>query len=246
MIELVIDNREKFLINIFEKNNVNILKENLDIGDIIIKYKSSPIIIIERKTLDDLSTSIKDGRYKEQKYRLINSIDKSKKKIYLIEGFDIKNNFKLSEQTFRSCIINTILRDNINIIQTKSIDDTYNYLIKIIDQLPKYIDSLYESINNINKLECETLNENNSYVDNCKSVKKNNFNKEMFEIQQLSLIPGISTKLSKTIIDNFGSMKDIYLYENKEKLLIEISNIKYGKSEKKIGKKIAEKIVSIL
>ena len=38
----------------------------------------------------------------------------------------------------------------------------------------------------------------------------------MFEIQQLSLIPGISTKLSKTIIDNFGSMKDIYLYENKE------------------------------
>ena len=67
--QFIIDNREKELKDYF-KNNDNIKFENLDIGDIVIKDNDKIIMMIERKTLEDLSASIKDGRYKEQKIRL--------------------------------------------------------------------------------------------------------------------------------------------------------------------------------
>ena len=64
MIKLIIDNREIKLIELLEKNNILIEKRNCEIGDIIYEYEEKPFIIIERKTLNDLSNSIKDGRYK--------------------------------------------------------------------------------------------------------------------------------------------------------------------------------------
>ena len=39
----------------------------------------SILVLIERKTYDDLSTSIKDGRYKEQKNRILNKDNYFKK-----------------------------------------------------------------------------------------------------------------------------------------------------------------------
>ena len=236
MINLIIDNREKSLIELFQKNNINITKKNLDIGDITYEYNNNPVIIIERKSLEDLSNSIKDGRYKEQKYRLINGVDKKVRKIYIIEGNTV-NNFGLPLTTLFSCIVNTIVRDEIFVIQTKSLENTYEYLIKILEQLPKYVDNLFND-------GCTPR----SYVDSCKLIKKSNFNKEMFQIQQLSLIPGISISLSKLILENIGGMRELYLRTNekKEELLKDISEIKHGKSERKIGKKLAERIINYL
>ena len=71
-----IDNREKKLIDILDNsdNKLSYVKENLDLGDIqIISQETNDILVlIERKTLSDLSSSIKDGRYKEQKNRILN------------------------------------------------------------------------------------------------------------------------------------------------------------------------------
>ena len=76
---LLIDYREKSLKTYFETfdftndkhlKNIILKIENLDLGDIIIKKDEKVILIIERKTLQDLYSSINDGRYKEQKVRL--------------------------------------------------------------------------------------------------------------------------------------------------------------------------------
>ena len=71
-----IDNRERDLIQSFINNNIKIETQNLDIGDIQIiyiddSYVEHNLVVIERKTYDDLGASIKDGRYKEQKMRLL-------------------------------------------------------------------------------------------------------------------------------------------------------------------------------
>ena len=63
--ELKIDNREKIK-NLFPKD-LNITFENLDIGDYIISKENMSYIIIERKTIPDYWSSIKDGRLREQK-----------------------------------------------------------------------------------------------------------------------------------------------------------------------------------
>ena len=61
-IELVIDNRERELKTFFS-NYSNVKFGNLDIGDIVFRYQGDIVVLIERKTIGDLISSIKDGRY---------------------------------------------------------------------------------------------------------------------------------------------------------------------------------------
>jgi len=70
--------------------------KNLDIGDIII-YNGSYKLIIERKTINDLVSSIKDGRYREQKMRLLSYRKKNtnhKNNLICIEGYELSTAFK--------------------------------------------------------------------------------------------------------------------------------------------------------
>ena len=150
---LIIDNRENSLIQLFEENNITIKKQNLDIGDIIIEYNDEPIIIIERKTLTDLNTSIIDGRYKEQKVRFINT-NQQCKKIYLLE----KTGF-IKENIYDSVKINSIFRDDIYIYETKNVDDTFDFLNKCLKNFEKYKDKWINGLN-IN------------YIDNVNVIKK--------------------------------------------------------------------------
>ena len=92
--KLKIDNREKKLINLitafkeqYNLKNIDITIEVLDIGDFIIcDDDDNEILIIERKSLNDLASSIKDGRYVEQSLRLSNLSLHNHNIIYLIEG----------------------------------------------------------------------------------------------------------------------------------------------------------------
>jgi ERCC4-type nuclease len=71
--------------------DLQIITEPLPIGDIIICNNADPLnpvdmVIIERKSLRDLSASIKDGRYEEQSYRLNGLPHHNHNIVYLVEG----------------------------------------------------------------------------------------------------------------------------------------------------------------
>ena len=232
LIDLIIDNREKDLCNHY----IETKKENLDLGDIIIKINGYICVIIERKTISDLCKSIKDGRYKEQKNRIIHSLNPKVRKIYLIEGIDM-NRFTLHKSTFTSVIYNTMIRDNIHIIRSKGIKKT----IKVIDNIYKrcctFGDQIYKNIYE---------NENKEYKSVCHIKKKNNITKEVCYINQYQQIPGISSNIAKIIYKKYGSFRELYNKYNTEELIeefkIELSNIRYGKIMRKIGMKISTKI----
>lgn len=63
-----------------------IKSETLPIGDIIIADDTEDKLVIERKSVTDLLSSIKDGRYEEQSYRLNGLNHHNHNIIYLIEG----------------------------------------------------------------------------------------------------------------------------------------------------------------
>ena len=91
---IIIDVREDLLYNdIFDrdldiyKDKIEIIKESLDIGDIHIKYNDI-LYIFERKTVRDLVSSIHDGRYREQKARMLSIYDKYQLS-YIIEEDDV-------------------------------------------------------------------------------------------------------------------------------------------------------------
>jgi len=95
-VQLKIDTRERDLIrtikllikNVSKYNHINMAVEQLTLGDIVFfnLETSSEKIIIERKSTSDLMSSIRDGRYEEQSYRLLGSSHPNHDIMYLIEG----------------------------------------------------------------------------------------------------------------------------------------------------------------
>jgi crossover junction endonuclease MUS81 len=95
--------------------------------------------IAERKRLDDLVSSIKDGRFHEQKFRLKNV--GLKNVVYIIEEFNMnehtRSHYELSVQ---SAIATTQVTSGFFVKQTQKLDDTIRYLVRITNKLKK----LYE------------------------------------------------------------------------------------------------------
>ena len=233
-----IDNREKELIKNLIEKGYDIINENLDLGDIqILDLKTKEIIIIiERKTLSDLSSSIKDGRYKEQKERLQFSIKKSIRKIILIEGDNIED-FDLPLKTLNSVIINLLIRDNMHIYISKNIENTIEFMENLILQIPKYYDELKKEI-----IDGESKVFNNEF--NCNIKKKENITKDICFRNMLCQIPGVSNKISNIFVNKYNNFENFIIelqkLNNRENIIKSISDEK--NENRKIGEKLAEKI----
>ena len=238
MLKIIIDSRETNLYNnIIERDldkyvdKITIIKQQLEIGDIHIQMDDL-IYVYERKTINDLLSSVKDSRYKEQKSRLLSNY---KNVNYIIEGSDIIASNNIHNQNLLTSIyFNSTYRDNIKIFFTKNINDTITFLLmlstKIIDKPHNFI------LNETQKTEPE-------YIDICKikSKKSDNIDKETCYLLQLSQIPNISKQIAKNIKDVYPTMKilinTLATSENPNELLMKIPNI---------GKQKANKIIEYL
>src|SRR3989344_1767075 len=121
--EVIIDNREKntLIPSILSKNKIPYKFEQLEVGDYIIKD-----IVIERKTINDLKSSIINKRLFSQ----IGNLKEQENKIIIIEGNfeDLINNEILHENAIRGAILSISLKEKIPIIFSKSEEDTYSYI----------------------------------------------------------------------------------------------------------------------
>ena len=240
---ITIDNREtKIYAEIISrdldkyKDKIIIKKEQLDIGDIHIKF-NDVIYIYERKTVNDLLASIKDGRYKEQKTRLLTSLSSQVNINYIIEGDTITSlNHSINQKTLTSVYLNSIYRDKINVFFTLNICETVTFLLLLST---KMIDKPENFSNNDN-------NNNQEYIDICKiKTKKNaNIDKDTCYLLQLSQIPSISKEIAKKIKEVYPNlsilMKTLLEQETKEKQISLLSKIDG------IGKKKALIIIDYL
>jgi ERCC4-type nuclease len=251
MLEFIIDNREHIsetLKNKLEKlkNDTSVITiSNLAVGDYQYNWNNNPLLVIERKTIADYAASIKDGRHREQKGRLLSSFNKSKI-MYLIEGDLTHNNSSykfnnVSKDTIISAIFNTILRDQIQVFHTANTDETIEVItslfIKIQKQGLTFIEEQKESYND-------------NLVDTAKITKGGNMTPELSFRMMLNCIPYVSNKISTRITkyhDNMSNfichLKDIDTKENRIKY---ISNLKTDEKENRIPAKTCENILSYL
>ncbi|KAM0329952.1 hypothetical protein ACHAQA_004119 [Verticillium albo-atrum] len=96
--------------------------------------------IVERKRLDDLVSSIKDGRFHEQKFRLRKSGVKNV--IYVVEEIAMDStHFSKYEESVQSAVASTQVVNNYFLKKTQKMDDTIRYLARMTVMLKK----LYES-----------------------------------------------------------------------------------------------------
>ena len=235
---LKIDYREADLVSLL---TVPFINENLLVGDInITDNNNNTLIVIERKKYPDLCASIKDGRYKEQKERIINAFSKKVRKIYLLEGNDLSK-FKMPAKTFQSVIVNTLIRDNIMVFESKNVGETIAFLETIYNNMPKYYNELCQEI-----VADEDPAFENKY--SCKKSKKENINTQICFRNQLCVISGVSTTIAEIFSERFSSMNNFLSYlnttldGNKTKIIQYISEEKFGKSKRRIGAIVAERI----
>ena len=118
-------------------------KEQLHIGDVVFEDESGkPLIIFERKTLTDLASSIKDGRYAEQSFRLDGYQPVPNHNIvYLIEG-DLsryrENKFsRINKKTLLSSMFSILYYKGFSVVRTMNVIETSELIWSWADKLER-------------------------------------------------------------------------------------------------------------
>ena len=124
--------------------------ENLKLGDIVISHDdddgANELLIFERKSLNDLASSIKDGRYAEQSFRLdgYESVP-NHNIVYIIEG-DLskwKENAKygcksrVNKKTLLSSMCSMLYYKGFSVIRTMNMTETCELILNWADKLER-------------------------------------------------------------------------------------------------------------
>jgi ERCC4-type nuclease len=221
---LHIDTRECKLRELLEKNGESFVTKALELGDILIEH-SKRQILIERKTIADFHASLTDGRYKNQKLRLLEwqnmggQTDARKNIIYLFEEKTGDN----KDKAYWGALVNMILRDNIGVIQCDGMLRTSQIIMDIKKKLDEdKFDELEGGGRNIS-LE--------GYAKGKYNTPKHCY------LGQLSLIPGLSPAIAGKIAEKYPNMRALL-----DKMdLKELANIRITE-KRRLGDKLAEKI----
>lgn len=251
-----IDNREhklkdhlQELIKADEKLSIEVVLQNLECGDFILEYEGTPVIVIERKTLADLVASIKDGRYRSQKARLVEAFGREKV-LYVVEGdYDYCQTKPcyvegMDKYSVLSSIINTLLRDGIRLVSTKNMTDTMDFLMCLLVRFTK----------DPNKyVACGTGGASSSAVGGAEMpiTKGKVFTKQDLFFHQLCQVPGISSKTANAFVKRFDSMCNFYQVisekseEEKLKILKSVTTEENNKV-RRISSKVAEAIIKYM
>lgn len=146
--KIVIDNREKDLIKLLnalnkdEKKPFDIDVQQLDLGDVIFYDKSGKeVLVIERKSVNDLAGSIRDGRYNEQSLRLTNWCDVHNHNIvYLIEGqmksLQTRYN-KITPEIIYSTMCSLFYHKGFSVLRSNDVMETATMILRFFNKIQK-------------------------------------------------------------------------------------------------------------
>ena len=274
-----VDVREKDLLSVLGTLNImngnhEIISKSLPIGDVIIyDDANNERIIIERKSLYDLAASIKDGRYKEQSFRLSNSNIHNHNIIYLIEGdwnsySEIKG--RMDKNTLMSACITLNHYKGFSVWKTQSLNETSWLIVQMCNKMKK-MDSSENSYfsNNIQCMNNTSVDNNTSVIDTTvidtsvinttvintqycevsslpREKKKNITNDNAAQIM-LSCLPGVSVKSAQVLINYYGSLKKLLeAVENKDNTLQSLCIESTNGKTRKIGKNVLDSLEKLI
>ena len=259
--------------------NIIIKSETLPIGDIIIcdNNEAKPgleRLIIERKSIADLLSSIKDGRYEEQSYRLNGLNHHNHNIIYLVEGDVNKNSYFKSRNDNEklmaySAMFSLNYYKGFSVFRSFSLDETATIVCNMAYKLEKemssskqafYKNNVYPSIeSNIEGNLQEKLEQCNdeqidiaeqtekNYVNVIKKVKKDNITPDNIGEIMLCQIPGISSVTALAIMEKYKNIPNLIKeLETNNDCLKDITSTNSKGQIRKINKTSLANIVKFL
>ena len=227
---LKIDHREGKLKELFDASkDIQFVYENLEFGDFQLVLDGDIKCILERKSIDDLLASIKDGRYKNQKARVLATFAPSQI-FYIIEGKrPVYSSQQTKDKIVHSSIINTCLRDKIGIFTTNNVEDTFALLCGIYKRFKE--DPLKYTVPQ--KVEEETV-----------VITSASSSTEQVWKAMLCQIPGISEKSAQVIVDKWPTFQSMYTelsgMDNSSKITV-LDGLKHN--QRRLGKRTVDGIL---
>jgi len=229
----ILDTRESDLIKILDGAEV----KQLPVADVWIgvdsetKTSLSEGIIAERKSIADLEASILDGRYREQRGRILSYCQENNTRpLYILEGSLASGSGRLEKSALIKFINRLVLHYQIAVIRTSSVQETAE-VIKALDQQWNETDP-QKSI----KKKTDSV----KVTDGLHIQKKvNASDHKQFAISCLAQCPGVSVKIAEALIDTFGSLKGVI-----EAPVKDIEVVKVG--TRKVGPVVSKRLSEIL
>lgn len=239
---LIVDNREKraasdpdFFVNKLKEHGISASVDALAVGDLVwaARNKNSKQVavldyIMERKRLDDLVSSIKDGRFQEQKGRLKRT--GLTKVSYLIEeSVHLERTSSFSQQIM-TAMSQTIILNDFFLKRTSNATDTVNFLVQLTRAIEKwyleldlYVVSPHLTTSRSYELAIKTCRKklesrNNNGWDSVVDEKAVSRNKKELAIDYDSF----QTALSKS---GMATVKDVYI-----RMLMTIKGVTFEKA----------------
>ena len=159
MLLIKVDFREKELIALLQlkmmnddvnsNSNIKLKVDNLKIGDIVFveidvneNEIGEELVVFERKSLNDLASSIKDGRYAEQSFRLDGyQAVPNHNIVYLIEGDLSKyreNKYtRINKKTLLSSMFSILYYKGFSVVRTMNVLETCDLVSSWADKLER-------------------------------------------------------------------------------------------------------------
>lgn len=204
-----------------QNTDITIQSANLPLGDIIIcTDDGNEKVIIERKTLKDLAASIRDGRYKEQGFRL-NACDLPNHNIfYLLEGnlqtYKPFHKGAVDKYALLSSMVSITYYKGFSLYRANSLDESAEWLLQFAFKIGKEGGNAFymparvgPCDNNSSSNKTEIINVDDSYSTILKRTKKNNITPENIGEIMLSQIPNVSVGVAITIMDKYKTLKNL-------------------------------------
>jgi len=192
----LLDIRERDLIPLMPNWPVKMLP----IGDLWIGLNGEEIqegsVIVERKTVTDFESSFLDGRYREQRTRLLAYCSEKKAKpFYVIEGTFDRPQQRLEKKALWKLLTRLTLRYGIGLFFTRSLEETAD-LGEILLEQWKEDPKVFQG---------ETV----SYAETLHVAKKDNTS-AVVQTMMIAQVPGISVKTAQALLLNYKSFDSIF------------------------------------
>lgn len=208
---------------------------NLPVGDVWIGVDLSGSlapggIVAERKSAADLEASILDGRYREQRTRLLSHCQLNGfRPLYIIEGDLDRLGGKLAKQALRKHLTRLTLRYGVPLLQTESTEDTAKLCQELADQLkedPKVF--MTEEAAKV------------KYTDTISVYKKGNSDvPAVFASAVLQQCSGISAAGASAILSTYSTLTAIWAASAQQLSLVVVG-------KRKLGLVVAQRLYDLL
>ena len=218
--QIKIDVREVELIKVI--TGIPIIVETLPIGDVIFcDDDGTERLIIERKTVADLLSSIKDGRYDEQSCRLTGHEVPNHNIYYLVEGPINKD-----KQLVFSSIFSLGYYKGFSVMRTSSVEET-----------AFFIQNTFQKMTKDPSRAPYKMGDSVDYVSTIKKVKSDNITPGNINELMLSQIPGISSQTAKVIMEKFHTLHTLIEHvKTDDKCLDDVTYTNTKGDKRKINK----------